>query len=305
MGKPELQCCLDCEFTRTTVSRSSSWEVPSACRLRSHCNPECFELGVVEMPSAHDVLGGEREQMPAWLLTADEFRPEDFFSSRVVYYPGSGTDGQAFELFCGTHSVHCVLHIDLYTSASDIQRELAPDHPHHLKGYSPCVQIVLAPADAAALLSLNPELCPDGQDPVVMSALWTVLERQQGFGDEHGPERIAFLHIQAEAVWVCRNVWGALDRRPFAVVVQDHGFGGGWTRFGGRESPLYQYQFQRRRSLPRWLIVAENTRKWPTYYPASDPTPPAGMGHHRRMLFRKRISGLGDRIGSAVVPTRG
>lgn len=269
------------------------------------------------MHSARDVLGCQREQMPAWLLTANEFRPEDFFSSRVVYYPGSGTDGQAFELFCGTHCVHCVLHIDLNTSASDIQRELAPDHPHHLEGYQPCVQIVLAPEEAAELISLNPELCPDGQDPVIMSAIWTVLERQQGFGDQHGPERIAFLHIQAEAVWVCRSVWSELDRTPFAVVIQDHGFGGNWIRddlgetnhsdedncslfeyhdeydhqrnhFGGENSLLYEYQNQPPQQLPKWLLVGEGTEPWPAYLEASDFTQPSGMGPHRRKLHRKQ-----------------
>ncbi len=239
------------------------------------------------MPSARNVLLGDREQLPTWLLTADEFRPDHFFSSRIVYYPGSGTDGHAFELLCGMHSVHCVLHIDYDTSAIDVKRALSPGSPHHIAGYRPCVQSLLTQADAAAFLALQPELCPHCRESFVRSALWTVLERQQDFDDQHGPKRIAFLHVQADAIWVCCSVWSALDRSPFAVVIQDHGYGGNWTTFGGENSPLYTFQRKPQQAFPRWLLVAENTDPWPGYYEASDPTPPAGMGPHRRKLYRQ------------------
>ena len=263
------------------------------------------------MHSAQEALRGDREPLPEWLLTANEFRPEDFFSSNVVYYPGSGTDGQAFDIFCGTHSAHCVVHIDYNVSSADVQLSLQADHPHHIRGYEPCVQSELALPDAAALLALGAELCPNGQDPIVKSSLWTVLERQQGFGDEHGPKRIAFLHIEAEAVWVCRSLWRAFNPKPFAVIIQDHGFGGNWNkplgdtnpsdgedsqifeyfdesnRFGDANSLLYGFLSQPPQQLPEWLLVGENTAPWPTYIEASDFTLPAGMGRHRRKLHRQ------------------
>ena len=269
------------------------------------------------MPSAQEALRGDREPLPEWLLTANEFRPEDFFSSNVVYYPGSGTDGQAFDIFCGTHSAHCVVHIDYNVSSADVQLSLQADHPHHIRGYEPCVQSELALPDAAALLALDAELCPNGQDPIVKSSLWTVLERQQGFGNECGPKRIAFLHIEAEAVWVCRSLWRAFNPEPFAVIVQDHGFGCQWNndhwanalgdtnpsdgedsqifeyvgepnRFGGENSLLYKFQNQPPQHLAKWLLVGENTAPWPTYIEASDFTPSSGMGPYRRKLYRQQ-----------------
>lgn len=59
------------------------------------------------MPSAQEALRGDREPLPEWLLKANEFRPEDFFSSNVVYYPGSGTDGQATSSRSKTWPNHC------------------------------------------------------------------------------------------------------------------------------------------------------------------------------------------------------
>ncbi len=268
-----------------------------------------------KVPSAHDVLLGDREPFPEWLSTANEFRPEDFFSSNVVYYPGSGTDWQAFQLFCGTHSAHCVVHIDYSVSSTDVQSSLKAEHPHHIRGYQPCVQFELASSDAVKLLQLDATLCPDGQDLSVESSLWAVLERQQGFGDEHGPKRIAFLHVQAEAVWVCRSLWRAFNPGPFAVIVQDHGWGEQWktdlgethgsdwedsqifeyhdedrdrqNRFGGANSLLYEFQNEPPQQLPKWLLFGENTEPWPTYFEASGFTQPSGTGPHRRKLYRK------------------
>lgn len=269
-------------------------------------------------PSAPDVLRADPEPFPDWLLTANDFSPEDFFSSRVVYYPGSGRkDGQAFDLFSATHSAHCVLHIDYNVSAAAVQSSLEAVHSHHIKGYEPRVQFELAPLEAAALLALDAELCPDGQKPIVTSALWTVLERQQNFGDEHGPKRIAFLHVQAEAVWVCCSVWRAFNHNPFAVIVQDHCFGGEWindhwtnalgdtnpsdreggqifeyigepNRFGGANSLLYRFQSQPPQQLSKWLLVGDHTEPWPSYIEASDFTQPSGMWQNQRKLYRQR-----------------
>ena len=265
-----------------------------------------------KMPSARDVLLGDREPFPEWLSTANEFRPEDFFSSNVVYYPGSGTDWQAFELFCGTHSAHCVVHIDYNVISKDVQSSLKTEHPHRIRGYEPCVQFELASSEAVKFLQLDATLCPDGQDPVVTSSLWAVLERQQGFGDEHGPKRIAFLHVQAEAVWVCRSLWRAFNPGPFAVIVQDHGYGGQRindhsinklgephpsdetfeffgepNRFGGANSLLYEFQLQPPQQLPKWLLVGDHTEPWPTYIEASDFAQPAGMWQNQRKLYRQ------------------
>lgn len=234
------------------------------------------------MSSAHDILSGVREPFPSWLLTADEFSAEDFFSSRVVYYPGSGSDGQAFDVFSRTHSAHCVLHIDQNNCPLDMEDALGQDILHRLDGYERRVQTLLPQVHSA----LRPEIFPDQQVRSVESALWILLERQQNFGDEHGPMRIAFLHIQAEAVWACRKVWSTLDPEPFAVILQDHGYSDNWTKFGGENSPLFE--FQRQRSLPKWLLVGERTEPWPTYIEASEPTSPAGEYGRTRKLFRQQ-----------------
>ena len=55
------------------------------------------------------------EPLPLWLknyIPETGFPRKDFFNSRVVYYPGSGFDGQPVEFFSQTHSAHCFLYVD-------------------------------------------------------------------------------------------------------------------------------------------------------------------------------------------------
>ena len=131
------------------------------------------------------------------------------------------------------------------------------------------------------------ELCPDGWSPHVYVsgmrnnsffdkqppggafAIWAVLERFDTFDDDHGPKRLAILVEGGEGV----ATYGALfcqdnSYSPYAILLQDHGFGGNWTRFGGDESPLRTLAL--RSGLPRWLFVASKpTQVWSGYRVAS------------------------------------
>jgi hypothetical protein len=65
------------------------------------------------------------------------------------------------------------------------------------------------------------------------------------------------------------------------VVLQDHGFGGNWNRFG-RDGRLHQYA---RENLPRLLYVAPNTTPWPGYVPRSCLGNGEGIHESRRAIF--------------------
>ena len=106
------------------------------------------------------------------------------------------------------------------------------------------------------------------------SAFWVILEREEGWTDAHGPIRIAFLHVQCEAVWLFWKLWSCTGTPgPFAILLQDHGYGGNWTSFGAK-GELFRCAAANE-ALPEWLLVADNTTTWPDYYPQSDATPTA------------------------------
>ncbi len=55
------------------------------------------------------------EHLPQWLSKCRPSRRiamADFLASRVVFYPGSGTDGQPVEFFGSRHAAHCFVLAD-------------------------------------------------------------------------------------------------------------------------------------------------------------------------------------------------
>jgi hypothetical protein len=149
-----------------------------------------------------------------------------FFSSRVVYYPGAGTDGRAIAIFNSTKSAYCFVHIDLITTAQQVSHDLTAGPPQGCDGYTPVVSSEISAKTFQELLDLDMTHPVWDQVPALKSVFWTILERDQDRSDEHGYEYLTFLHIQAEAVWACQNLWSQEEVNPFAVVLQDHTWGG-------------------------------------------------------------------------------
>src|SRR5690606_23296098 len=88
------------------------------------------------LPLTEIVLGGVQEEMPQWLIRyepGDPFDRETFFSSRVIFYPGSGTDGQPVKLLGETHAAHCFVYADYGIGSEAIRNELRPQNPHRFK----------------------------------------------------------------------------------------------------------------------------------------------------------------------------
>ncbi len=225
------------------------------------------------MPSVTEILSEDNEQMPECLRHAgtvfDSEMIDNFFSSRVVYYPGAGQHGRTFALFGATHSAHCFLHIDLSYSAEQIRGILNSGGNTSVRGYTPLSEVI----------PLDPFARRFGFE----TALWTILERRPDYSDDHGPKRLAFLHIQAEAVWFCSKVCGRLDKKSFGVVLQDHGFGGvngHPAKFGG-DKPLRQVV--QTTAFAKYLLVGDGTPPWPQYEPISELTE-QGYGQHKNQV---------------------
>jgi hypothetical protein len=89
-----------------------------------------------------------------------------------------------------------------------------------------------------------------------------LLERDQDRRDGHGARRLAILFLGADAIAAYDALFcqqnGTLS--PFAIVLQDHGFGGNYDRFG--RGGLLEGIAGRCHAVPPWLLVAENTQPW-------------------------------------------
>ena len=222
--------------------------------------------------SLHEYLQNQQEEIPHWLDQFEDgapFLPQQFFGSRVVYYPGSGTDGHPVQLFGSTHSAHSFVYADYGLRQADLEAEL--EHPRYgFRGYHTLARHQLRQSDLVPV-GWVPHIRADEIRPdiygfaAVINAPFgflEVLERDSEFDDNHGARRLAILFLGADgiatydALFCQRHSISA----PYAVVLQDHGFGGNYDRFG-RDSLLERIA-TRCNVFPRWLLVADNTDPW-------------------------------------------
>ena len=233
------------------------------------------------------------EGLPPWLRRwnpARRISMTDFFASRVVYYPGSGTDGQPVEFFGSRHAAHCFVYVDYGIPIDHVRDELG-ENGHPFAGYRSAARQDLLEHDLTPngwVRHIQPEGAPlQPLAPGRPYAFIEILERRPEFNSDHGPERLAVLFLCADGVAAYDALFCQVTATPpFAVVLQDHGFGGNWTSFGQGGALENLASIVGR--WPRFLFVAANTIAW-TGYEAVDGATLGGGGEHRfvRQLWRR------------------
>lgn len=230
--------------------------------------------------------------IPAWLAAvprnATSIDVDDFFSSRVVFYPGSGNDGHPLRVFASSHEACSFLYVDYLVDRDELVRTVegkgrgysAPALGYHLHARVDVDVERIVPADFESRVSCRRHCTGAG------FAFVAVLERDHHRGDDHGPERLAILFVSRDAFDVYEAAFVQKDRAPYAIVLQDHGFGGNHDRFGGG-GRLERLATDTAR--PPFLVVGANTRPWDGYVMSGD----CGRGgmHQRmpRMRFRRAL----------------
>jgi hypothetical protein len=234
--------------------------------------------------------------MPGWL---ERFNPgaafgrEQFFASRVVYYPGSGTDRQPVKLFGSTHSAHCFVYADYGVDRPTVEAEL--EHPgHRFRGYHTVARVNLTERDFSPrgwTPHVGPAEVARERYPSALASAFgflEVLERDQERDDGHGARRLAILFLGADGIAAYDALFCQEDSvsAPFALVLQDHGFGGNYDRFG--RCGLLERLATRCEVMPRWLLVGENTEPWAGFVRVPGVEGDRGGMHaHLRFLYER------------------
>ena len=162
------------------------------------------------METPLEILREYADPVPEWLIDykpGDPFPRDAVFSSRIVYYPGSATDGHPLRIFGKAHATHCFVYADYHTAATQVDEELQNELNHrHPKGYKVLnithpLERELTPNGWRPHCNINMnnrqfgDMRPD-KDPF---ARFAVLERLEKYGDDHGPNRLAYLHVGGDA----------------------------------------------------------------------------------------------------------
>ena len=249
--------------------------------------------------SPYEYLREQAEKVPIWLADfrcGNIFPRQAFFGSRVVYYPGSGSDGHPVKIFGSTHSAHCFVYADCGVSQATLEAQLG-QLSYGFRGYHKLDRLQVGLKD----------LIPGGWFPHVDGArglrmdknglvadtlpfgFVEVMERDQDLDDSFGARRLAILFLCSEAVATYDALFCQPDSisGPFAVVLQDHGFGGNSGSFG--HGGLLEQVAIRFDVVPPWQLVAENTRAWSGFERVPNVSGDSG-GMHNNLRFLHRRS---------------
>lgn len=251
------------------------------------------------MPSIVDVLKQDPEELPGW-LRADPvaFNRDNFFNSRTLYYPGSGDDGHPVSLCARSHAAHAFVYVDFGVDRQTISKRVQ-DPEKGFRGYS----IINSPGEKLTKNTLDrgvsikwhvdPSNLPRAREryrslDIEPFAWFVVLQRDKEYDDAHGPERIAGLFIGADghATYDALYCQGDGTPEPFMIVVQDHGFGGDYDRFG--RNGILERIARECGQLPQWLLVGDNTGPWKDYKECGADAEVGGMHATPRRLYRRR-----------------
>lgn len=191
-----------------------------------------------------------------------------------LYYPGAGHDFDVLEHFSSKYGTQHFFYCDYLPSMA-----LVPNILTQLKGWNVLEIVALQPSDFGASnwdefwfekkRSYQPQL-PDSVEPFGNTL---TLEHPKGF--------------QCKLTYLCTEGVGSIGPiartfgMPDCMVLQDHGFGGNWTTFGG-DSELFS--LARDLGLPPFIFHGENTSAWDGYESVTEFEGSFGMHEFRRSL---------------------
>lgn len=202
------------------------------------------------------------------------------------------------KLFGSSLSAHCFVCADYGITQARLEAELR--HPtRRFRGYHTFSRIRLAQSD---LISGTWDAHCDVSDfrrdryhfvTTPPFSFLEVLERDNDYNDRHGARRIAILFLGADGIAAYNALFCQRNSPPppFAVVVQVHGLGGNYDRFG--RGGLLERIADRGGAIPRWLLVAENTVPWQGFVRVSDVDGEQGGMHSKLRFLHERFDVAG------------
>ncbi len=230
---------------------------------------------------------------PSWLqnyIPGQTVNMEEVLASRLVYYPGSGNDGQPIRTFNQAHSAHVFMYVDYGVSREELESVLSAPG---IAGYSRLDRIELSVQD----------LIPNGWTPSIPVSkradrfvrkdiqpfcFMDIYERQPEFDETHGSKRFAVIFLFADGIATYDAVFCANQRpAPFILVLQDHGFGGNWDRFGA--GGVLEEIADKHGVYPDYMLVAKNSKVWAGYEQVPETSCViGGMHSFERYLYAKQ-----------------
>ena len=116
--------------------------------------------------------------------------------------------------------------------------------------------------------------------------LFTVFEREDNYDDSHGAKRFAVVFLYADGIATYDALFINKNRAPAVILIQDHGFGCNYDRFG--KGGLLEKLAKKYSVLPKY-IMCEKDNYWAGYeWAYTRNCEIGGMHSNKRFLFIKK-----------------
>lgn len=244
------------------------------------------------MTDIYTYLKDYREEEPEWIaryLHGEEITFKDIMSSRIGYYPGSGFDGELMKVGNKSHSVHSFIYVDYMLKRKELEDHLAEEDS--ILGYHPVGQIEWQESD----------LMPNGQYPLDINirplygepnrfvrkgetpyCFSVVMERNEDKDDTWGAKHFVVTFLFADGIATYYQLFvKEYSKTPWLFLLQDHGWGGNYDKFGARG--LLDRIIQRNHCFPTFVLCAGNTRIWRRYDKIEEVSP---LEYGNRYLYK-------------------
>ena len=170
-----------------------------------------------------------------------------------AYYPSAGFDGGVIK-HCNTRlkdeGIISFIYCDYASDEGDVIFRVATE----FKGYHIFAHRTVQREEvgAAGPVPIDFIMTPDEERKYMqliadksrdLYCHWFVMERDDDFGEDHGPERFSLLYVRGEGVATFAGLYAANKVSPkvLAIIQPGHGFGGNWTNFTSTEACLYKF----------------------------------------------------------------
>ena len=241
-----------------------------------------------------------REEAPSWIekyLHGEPITFGDIMSSRVAYYPGSGYDGTLMKVGNKSHCVHSFLYVDYIIKRKDLEDHIAQENS--IRGYHPIGKLEWQESD----------LLPNGQYPFDINkkpkhgnpdshmdpnekpyCFSLIMERDDDQDETRGAKHFVITFLFADGITTYYQLFvKEYAKAPWLFLLQDHGFGGNYDRFG--DNGILDEIIQKNKCYPSFELCGSEgcTHIWKGYKKVEDVSPVySGMHHNRRDLFTYR-----------------
>lgn len=222
----------------------------------------------------HSYLSQYREDLPQWLKDYGRGMPISFvdvISGRVGYYPGSGFDGTLIKVGNKSHAVHSFLYVDYGVSQEEMKNHL--NQPNSILGYHSIGRIDWNERDLLpnGQYALNIEDYPRPHTPMGWAipgekpyCFTEIMERDDDRDDSWGAERFALTLLFADGIATYYNLFcRGYNKAPWIMLLQDHGFGCNYDRFG--KDGLLDAIIRKYNIRPTFVLCDRPNNVWDNY----------------------------------------